>query len=99
MPGYDENRPWRHLYGRKWERERLRHLSLNPLCVHCLKLKRIEAATVVDHIKPHKGDVKLFRDRNNLQSLCKHCHDSWKQRVENGLVEVDLEGYPVDGSW
>ncbi|NMA84113.1 MAG: HNH endonuclease [Epulopiscium sp.] len=29
----------------------------------------------VDHIKPHKGNEDLFYDINNLQSLCKSCHD------------------------
>lgn len=34
------------------------------------------AATVVDHIIPHRGDQKLFWDRSNWQALCKSCHDS-----------------------
>jgi 5-methylcytosine-specific restriction protein A len=96
---YDDQRTWRHLYDRRWERERLRFLDKNPLCVRCLELGRVVGATVVDHIKAHKGDVRLFRDQSNWQALCKRCHDSWKQRVENGLVEVDVEGYPKDGSW
>lgn len=33
------------------------------------------AATVVDHIIPHKGDQYLFWDRSNWQPLCKLCHD------------------------
>lgn len=55
-------------------------------------------ATVVDHIKPHRGDVELFRDSENLQSLCKHCHDSHKQRLERSgvLVGCDVEGMPID---
>jgi 5-methylcytosine-specific restriction protein A len=32
-------------------------------------------AEVVDHIKPHKGDMTLFWDENNWQSLCKMHHD------------------------
>ena len=32
-------------------------------------------ATVVDHIKPHRGDQKLFWDQNNWQPLCKEHHD------------------------
>ncbi|MDD4570646.1 MAG: HNH endonuclease signature motif containing protein [Tepidanaerobacteraceae bacterium] len=51
--------------------------------MECLKAKRITPATVVDHIKPHKGDVKLFFDINNLQSLCKTCHDR-KTAKEDG---------------
>ena len=32
-------------------------------------------ATVVDHIKPHRGDKKLFWDRGNWQPLCEHHHN------------------------
>ena len=32
-------------------------------------------ASVVDHIKPHRGDWALFTDVTNLQSLCKFHHD------------------------
>ena len=31
-------------------------------------------ATTVDHIKPHEGNLQLFLDMNNLQSLCASCH-------------------------
>jgi 5-methylcytosine-specific restriction protein A len=30
---------------------------------------------VVDHIQPHRGNWARFIDRDNLQSLCKSCHD------------------------
>lgn len=33
-------------------------------------------ATVVDHIKPHRGDKALFWDEHNWQPLCKKCHDT-----------------------
>jgi 5-methylcytosine-specific restriction protein A len=36
---------------------------------------RYRKATVVDHIIPHRGDEKLFWDRDNWQALCKSCHD------------------------
>ena len=43
-------------------------------------------ASVVDHIKPHRGDIKgpdsLFWRASNHQALCKHCHDSVKQKEE-----------------
>lgn len=32
-------------------------------------------ATVVDHIRPFRGDWALFVDPANHQSLCKACHD------------------------
>lgn len=41
------------------------------------------AATVVDHITPHKGDKALFWQRANWQPLCKRCHDI-KTAIEDG---------------
>jgi 5-methylcytosine-specific restriction protein A len=43
----------------------------------------IRQATVVDHKIPHKGDMKLFWDRSNWQSLCK-CHHDIKTATEDG---------------
>lgn len=37
---------------------------------------------VADHIKPHRGNRVMFFDRNNLQCLCKQCHDRDKQKEE-----------------
>ena len=37
---------------------------------------------VADHVRPHRGDRDLFFDRENLQCLCAHCHNSDKQREE-----------------
>lgn len=37
---------------------------------------------VADHRKPHRGDEALFWDADNLQTLCKPCHDKHKQRAE-----------------
>ena len=42
----------------------------------------VTAATVVDHIIPHRGDENLFWERDNWQSLCKLHHDSDKQVFE-----------------
>lgn len=46
----------------------------------------VTAATVVDHVIPHRGDKDLFFASNNLQSLCEHCHNSHKQRQEKSGV-------------
>lgn len=62
-------------YDAEWDKQRLLFLDENPLCVDHFKRKLIEAATVVDHIIPHKGDQALFWDKNNWQPLCKQCHD------------------------
>lgn len=62
-------------YGVAWQKARLGHLAESPLCVLCQKGGRLVAASVVDHIVPHKGDMQKFWDRSNWQSLCKSCHD------------------------
>ena len=36
---------------------------------------KITEAIVVDHIIPHRGDVKLFWDQSNWQPLCEHHHN------------------------
>ncbi|WEE38348.1 MULTISPECIES: HNH endonuclease [unclassified Acinetobacter] len=70
-------------YGYKWQQYRLKFLQLNPLCTYCERQGLVTEATVVDHIKPHKGDKQLFWDTNNQQSLCASCHSSVKQSEEN----------------
>ena len=68
-------------YGSRWQRESKQFLQSHPLCAECMKQGRYTKATVVDHIKPHRGDPKLFWDRTNWQSLCKPCHDdkTWNE--------------------
>jgi len=69
-------------YGYKWQKARLNHLDLNPLCAYCESEGRVTAATVVDHSTPHRGDMTIFWDRSQWVSLCAHCHSSTKQKEE-----------------
>ena len=62
-------------YGGKWQRYRLKFLERNPLCVLCREQGRVTAANVVDHIKDHRGDSKLFWAADNHRSLCTACHN------------------------
>ena len=50
-------------------------LKKNPLCAKCRENGKLTPATIVDHIIPHRGDMKLFWDKRNWQPLCKDCHD------------------------
>lgn len=93
------------IYGSKWDRERLLFLRTHPLCAMCHEQGRVTAATVVDHIIPHKlkealnsGNAeaiakaqKLFWSRKNWQGLCKQHHDSTKQRMEKRGVVVGCD--------
>jgi len=63
-------------YNYRWRKARERYLKEHPLCVQCEREGKLTPATVVDHIKPHKGNRELFWDEDNWQSLCKACHDS-----------------------
>ena len=68
---------------RAWIEGRAAFLALHPLCVECEKQGILTAATIVDHVVPHKGDLALFYDQSNWQSLCKRHHDI-KTAAEDG---------------
>jgi 5-methylcytosine-specific restriction protein A len=70
-------------YDSQWRKARVYFLIKHPLCVHCEKEGTIGAATVVDHIKPHKGNKVLFWDRKNWQGLCE-THHNRKTVIEDG---------------
>lgn len=72
-------------YGARWRRYRKYFLTIHPLCVICKKQNMITSATVVDHIIPHKGDMKLFWDKTNHQGLCKCHHDTKTAREDGGF--------------
>lgn len=57
-------------------------LAHNPLCVLCKRLGRTVLASIVDHIVPHRGDMVLFWDVTNWQSLCVTCHNVKSGRGE-----------------
>ena len=59
----------------RWRKARRFFLSRHPLCAACEADGKLETATVVDHIRPHRGDMELFWDEGNWQPLCKRCHD------------------------
>lgn len=63
-------------YDTRWQRYRLSFLATHPLCVMCQEQGRVVAASVVDHIKAHKGDQQLFWDPTNHRAVCKPCHDA-----------------------
>ncbi len=71
----DDYKERNRFYQRKeWKSVRSLQLQLEPLCRECRKLGKLVAASVVDHILPiTEGGAKL--DLENLQSLCKPCHE------------------------
>jgi 5-methylcytosine-specific restriction endonuclease McrA len=85
-------------YGYAWQKAREAYLKKHPLCKMHAELGRVVPADVVDHITPHRGDMVVFWDSDNWQSLCKQCHDGVKQRIEKtGVVPgCSMTGLPND---
>ena len=76
-------------YDHRWRIRSKHFLQRNPLCVMCEKEGKLTVATIVDHIRPHRGDPVLFNDVRNWQPLCKAHHDRTKQRI-------DVHGYSTE---
>jgi 5-methylcytosine-specific restriction enzyme A len=85
-------------YDARWRALRVDHLRRRPLCVMCMAHDRQTPATIVDHIRPHRGVDALRLAPGNLQSLCKAHHDGAKQSQDRtGRVRgCDVTGAPLD---
>ncbi len=85
-------------YGGRWQKARERFLAKHPLCAYCEREGKVTAASVVDHVVPHRGDQALFWQKENWQSLCATCHSSTKQQIEKtGIISgCDVNGAPID---
>jgi 5-methylcytosine-specific restriction protein A len=62
-------------YDARWRAARKRFLLNHPICGECERVGMLTAATIVDHIIPHKGDSDLFWNESNWQALCRQCHN------------------------
>ena len=67
-------------YGARWRKVRLLVLFEEPLCRQC-----DQPSTVVDHITPHRGNPGLMWGRENMQGLCKQCHDRKTATTDGGF--------------
>lgn len=72
-------------YGYRWQQTSRAYLAAHPLCVDPSNRHQglVVLATETDHIVPHCGDMRLFWDPGNWQSLCHDCH-SYKTATEDG---------------
>ena len=90
-------RKTKRMYNRRWQRLRLQFIKKNPLCVLCNSRGIVRPTQEVDHIIPHRGDEKLFWNKNNWQSLCKRCHSRKTQREADSGRRVVVCGKPSSG--
>ncbi len=82
-----------------WQRRRAAQLAAEPLCRMCADTGKVTAASIADHVIPHRGDWRLFIS-GELQSMCGPCHSSDKQsRERSGRTysrAVGVDGLPLD---
>lgn len=67
-------------YGSKWQKASKAYLAKHPWCAECLRAGRHTPATLVDHVTPHRGDMKVFWDSSRWQSMCDYDHNVKRQR-------------------
>ena len=93
---HNDRRAYQHLYHTKrWKDTRLAVLNERPLCEWCEAQGLTVAATIVDHKVNHKGDEALFFcEGDQLNALCKPCHDTHAQRRDHGK---DVRAIGLDG--
>lgn len=91
---YNANRPFYHAWyhSPRWREARRLFLAAHPICCTpgCGAI-----ANVVDHVQEHDGDEVLFWDRNNWQSMCRHCHVVKHTRTTGERrPQAHVESYP-----
>lgn len=72
---FDRGSPAERGYDARWRKAKTEYLEQHPHCVDPDKrhVGVIVSATDVDHVIPHRGDERLFWDKENWQSLCHSC--------------------------
>ena len=77
-------------FGARWQAASKGWLKAHPWC-QCSEHQGNSVqhggvmANVVDHITPHRGDISLFWERSNWQSMAKSCHDKKPAREDGGF--------------
>lgn len=69
-------------YDTRWDKARRGYLLAHPVCEYCRLEGRISAATLVDHLYPHRRFEGVFWCAEWWVASCKPCHDGPKQSVE-----------------
>lgn len=69
-------------YDARWDAAAALHLKAWPLCAYCALTGGFVAATLVDHLYPHRGNRDVFWRREWWVSSCRDCHSGMKQSLE-----------------
>ena len=68
-----------------WRRLRELKLKRNPVCEECYRRGRISKAAIADHVLPAREYPSRRLDIDNLQSLCRGCHNKKTAADKRGL--------------
>lgn len=80
------------LYGSyHWKNYRARFIRINNECYACGS-----PASEVDHLRPHRGDMGLFKQLDNHIPLCAPCHSTVTAKFDrywkpNGSLEPKIK--------
>jgi hypothetical protein len=102
MSGYEPTRD--QLYGWRWRKARKLYLARHPRCRMCQAQGKLAAATVVDHIRPHKSNPVLFWDQSNWPGSMRRPPQQCQAgaREESGkMLGIGVDGAPThpDHPW
>ena len=91
----DTGADWSSLYDlQAWRRKpdglRWRTLVRDSfICRMCGRLETDTSKLHADHKTPHRGDMALFLDPDNVWCLCETCHNRDKQAIEKlSLIHI-----------
>ena len=70
------------MYDTDWLNYSRKFLAINQECYACGK-----KSEVTDHLVPHKGDDKLFKQLDNHIPLCKKCHNTITAKFDRRFVK------------
>ena len=68
-----------------WGRMRNRILKDRPLCEWCLKLHKLEPASVLDHQTPWRTWSEFLKPKGGFNALCRRCH---REKLEEDLTKL-----------
>ncbi|WP_103729939.1 HNH endonuclease [Novosphingobium sp. HII-3] len=87
-----------------WQRLRLAHLAIEPMCRGCRKMGKLAPANVVDHITAISEGGPAFPGHDGLASYCAPCHnrktargaEAGAARTSKPMRGCDADGNPLD---
>ena len=87
-------------YGSRWQKASKGFLRKHPLCMcpECDEGRiRVTPAVLVDHRIPHRGDMKLFWDPTNWQSMAETCHNKKTATEDGGFGNIPQGAGQISG--